>query len=324
VDITEIAVPVSEHFDRFESEFEQKFHSVVPLVDKVIQYIARKRGKRLRPLLVFLSARLHGALTQKSMTAGIVVELFHTATLVHDDVVDDSNLRRGSRTVNDIWDNKVSILIGDLLFSKTLTSISELQDMQAMAIISAAAELITEGELLQIAYAENSHISEEDYFDLISKKTAALFSASCQLGVLSVKNDEDALLRMEGFGRNYGIAFQIMDDLLDYLGDENKLGKPTGNDLRDGKVTLPLIHALETAQESDRKHIIEMLDRGVETDTEIDFVVKFAVEQGGVEYAKGLVNEYTIKALNYLDAVPESDVKKSLVDLVHYSINRDK
>ena len=324
MNITEIAAPVSEHFDRFESEFEQKFHSVVPLVDKVIQYIAKKRGKRLRPLLVFLTAKLHGALTQKTMNAGIVVELFHTATLVHDDVVDESNLRRGSRTVNDIWDNKISILIGDLLFSKTLASIVDLNDTEAVAILSAAAELITEGELLQIAFTEKSHIAEKDYFDLISKKTAALFSASCQLGVLSVKSDEKALARMEGFGTNYGIAFQIMDDLLDYLGDEDKMGKPTGNDLRDGKVTLPLIHALYVADANESKQIIEMLDRGAETDDQIDHIINFAVEQGGVDYAKKLVKEYTAQALDYLNNVPDSDAKTSLIELVHYSTNRDK
>ncbi len=324
MDISEIAVPVSDYFERFESEVESKFRSAVPLVDKVIRYIARKRGKRLRPLLVFLTAKLHGELTQKSMNAGIVLELFHTATLVHDDVVDESNLRRGSRTVNDIWDNKISILIGDLLFSKTLASIVDLQDAKAFAILSSAAELITEGELLQIAFASNSLINEEDYFDLISKKTAALFSAACQLGVLSVKRDDIALSRMEKFGYNYGIAFQIMDDLLDYLGDQSKLGKPTGNDLQDGKVTLPLIHALKNAETSEKVHILEMLEQGVETKDQIDHVVNFAVVQGGVDYARELVKDYMDKALRYLDESPESEAKRSLVELVHYSINRDK
>ena len=323
MNITEIAAPVSEYFERFETEFENKFHSAVPFVDKVIQYIAKKRGKRLRPLLVFLTAKLYGALTQKSMNAGIVVELFHTATLVHDDVVDESNLRRGSRTVNDIWDNKISILIGDLLFSKTLSSIADLDDTEAVAVLSAAAELITEGELLQIAYAANSLISEKDYFDLISKKTAALFSASCQLGVLSVKSDKKALTLMEGFGNNYGIAFQIMDDLLDYLGDTDKLGKPTGNDLRDGKVTLPLIHALAVAEESERDKIIEILDRGAETDDQIDQIVNFAIAQGGVDYAKKLVKDYTGMALSFLEEIPASDAKDSLVELVHHSTRRD-
>ena len=253
-----------------------------------------------------------------------MVELFHTATLVHDDVVDESNLRRGSRTVNDIWDNKISILIGDLLFSKTLASIVDLQDTRAIAILSAAAELITEGELLQIAFASKSPIREDDYFDLISKKTAALFSASCQLGVLSVREDDPALSRMKKFGHSYGIAFQIMDDLLDYLGDQSKLGKPTGNDLRDGKITLPLIHALENADSGEKEHILEMMERGVETNDQIEHIINFAVAQGGVDYAKELVKDYTNKALNYLDESPDSDAKRSLVELVHYSINRDK
>ncbi len=323
MEITEIAAPVSEYFEKFESEFEARFHSTVPLVEQVIRYVAGKRGKRLRPLLVFLTAKLHGPLTQKSMNAGIVVELFHTATLVHDDVVDESNLRRGSRTINDIWDNKLSILIGDLLFSKTLASIVDLNDTKAVAILAAAAELITEGELLQIAFATSSHINEADYFDLISKKTASLFSASCQLGVLSVNKDDEALTRMERFGWNYGIAFQIMDDLLDYLGDESKLGKPTGNDLREGKVTLPLIRALANAGDGEKRKIIEMLERGVETDDQIDYIINFAKVQGGVEYSKELVKDYTTKALNYLDEYPGSDTKQSLVELVHYSTHRD-
>jgi octaprenyl-diphosphate synthase len=324
VDISEIAEPVKEYFEKFDAVFEAKFQSQVPLVDQVIDYIARKRGKQLRPLLVFLTAKLHGELVEKTMSAAVVVEMFHTATLVHDDVVDQSNLRRGSRTVNDIWDNKISILIGDLLFSKTLASIVDLQDNHAVAILSAAAERITEGELLQIAYTANSKVTEEEYFDLISKKTAALFSASCQMGALSIIDDEIALNNMFGFGEHYGIAFQIMDDLLDYLGDKNKLGKPTGNDLREGKVTLPLIHALNESSENARQEILGILDRGIESDEEIDFIVDFVAMHGGVEYAKALVSTFTQKSLEFLDAYPDSAAKKSLIQLVKYSTNRDK
>jgi len=324
VELIEIAEPVREYFDKFEDEFEGKFHSQVPLVEQVVHYLAEKRGKRLRPLLVFLTARLHGELTPRTMSASLVVEMFHTATLVHDDVVDESALRRGARTVNDIWDNKISILIGDLLFSKTLASIVDLQDTYAVAILSAAAERITEGELLQIAFAGEPGLTEADYFDLISKKTAALFSASCQLGALTVGQDGKAVENMNAFGEHYGMAFQITDDLLDYLGDKQKLGKPTGNDLREGKITLPLIYALEQASERQSAEVRTILDRGIQSEEEIEFIVQFVKAQGGVDYSLQLVNQYTDQALNALDIYPDSAAKQSLIQLVHYSVKREK
>ena len=324
MELVEIAEPVREYFDNFEREFERKFQSKVPLVDQVVAYLSKKRGKRLRPLLVFLTAALHGNLTKRTMSAGLVVEMFHTATLVHDDVVDESKLRRGSRTVNDIWDNKVSILIGDLLFSKTLSSIVDLQDTHAVAILSAAAERITEGELLQIAFAGESGLTEDDYFDLISKKTAALFSASCQLGALTVGQNGKAVEQMNDFGEFYGIAFQITDDLLDYTGDEQKLGKPTGNDLREGKITLPLIYALDHAPVKERNRVNEMMQRGIQTMEEIEYIVQFAKAQGGVDYSIDLVRQYADKALAVLDAYSDTLAKQSLMTLVDYSVKRDK
>ncbi len=324
MELVEIAEPVREYFDNFEREFERKFQSKVPLVDQVVAYLSKKRGKRLRPLLVFLTAALHGNLTKRTMSAGLVVEMFHTATLVHDDVVDESKLRRGSRTVNDIWDNKVSILIGDLLFSKTLSSIVDLQDTHAVAILSAAAERITEGELLQIAFAGESGLTEDDYFDLISKKTAALFSASCQLGALTVGQNGKAVEQMNDFGEFYGIAFQITDDLLDYTGDEQKLGKPTGNDLREGKITLPLIYALDHAPVKERNQVNEMMQRGIQTMEEIEYIVQFAKAQGGVDYSIDLVRQYADKALAVLDAYSDTLAKQSLMTLVDYSVKRDK
>ncbi|MBN1482845.1 polyprenyl synthetase family protein [candidate division KSB1 bacterium] len=324
MNIAEIAEPVKEFFEKFDAAFEEKFHSQVPLVDKVVNYIATKKGKLLRPLLVFLTAKLHGELVDKTMSAALVVEMFHTATLVHDDVVDESRLRRGSRTVNDIWDNKISILIGDLLFSKTLASIVDLHDTHAVAILSAAAERITEGELLQIVLTDNSKVTEEEYFDLISKKTASLFSAACRMGALSIRDDETALKNMAGFGENYGIAFQIRDDLLDYLGEADKLGKPTGNDLREGKVTLPLIHALNIAPSAARDKIFGILEHGIKSDEEIDHIVKFVLTHGGVDYAKKLVRQFAARALDYLKPYQDSAAKKSLIQLVNHSTNRDK
>lgn len=322
MDIAEIAAPVKEYFDRFESEFIDKFGSSVPLIDQVVRYLSGKRGKRLRPLFVFLSASLHGDLTPRTMSAAIVVEMFHTATLVHDDVVDESDLRRGARTVNDIWGNKISILIGDLLFSKTLAGIVDLQDNDAVGILSAAAERITEGELLQIEYSKSPQLQESDYFDLISKKTAALFNASCQLGAMTVGRKDASLEHMAAFGENYGVAFQIMDDLLDYVGQEEKLGKPTGSDLREGKITLPLIYALDSAPAAARREVLDLLKRGIETDQQVQAIISFTKANGGVAYAQKHVKEYTEKALAALAPYPDSRGKRSLINLVHHSVSR--
>lgn len=324
MEITEIAEPVKEYFNRFEIEFINKFGSNVPLVDEVVRYLSGKRGKRLRPLLVFLSASLHGDLTPRTMSAGIVIEMFHTATLVHDDVVDESHLRRGARTVNDIWDNKISILIGDLLFSKTLASIVDLQDNDAVAILASAAERITEGELLQVAYSSTSTLAESDYFDLISKKTAALFNAACQLGAMTVGKKGQSLNSMATFGENYGIAFQIMDDLLDYVGDVKTLGKPIGSDLREGKITLPLIYALDHADEKKRGEVMELLNQGIQSNEQSQRIIHFTKEHGGIRYAQAHVQAYTQKSLRALDVYPDSSAKRSLIELVALSTNRDK
>jgi octaprenyl-diphosphate synthase len=323
VEIAEIAEPVREYLNRFEIEFISKFQSTVPLADEVVRYLSGKRGKRLRPLLVFLSASLHGDMTLRTMSAAVVVEMFHTATLIHDDVVDESHLRRGVRTVNDIWDNRISILIGDLLFSKTLASIVDLQDNDAVAILASAAERITEGELLQIAYRNTLKLDEGGYFDLIAKKTAALFNVSCQLGAMTVGEKGSALSNMAAFGENYGIAFQIMDDLLDYVGHVETLGKPTGSDLREGKITLPLIYALDHAAEEKRAEVMELLNQGIQSEKHVQQIILFTKDHGGIHYAKAHVQTYTEKALKALDVYPDSPAKRSLIELVALSTNRN-
>ncbi len=322
MEIAELAAPVRDYFDRFETEFENRFRASIPLADKVVGYLAAKKGKRLRPLMVFLCAALHGRLNSRTMSAAVVIELFHTATLVHDDVVDESDLRRGAPTVNGIWGNKISILIGDLLFSKTLAAIVELQDNEAVDVLAKTAERITEGELLQIAYARRPLLSEQNYLDLIGKKTAALFNASCRLGAMTAGGKDAELTAMADFGENYGLAFQIMDDLLDYSGDPSELGKPTGSDLREGKVTLPLIHALEHADESQRQQILQALNRGVQSDDEAQQIVRFAEDHGGFEYARDKARSYAEKALAVLESYPDSLSRRSLASLVGRSLDR--
>jgi len=323
MNILEIVNSVENDLKHFETDFADTLRSEIPLAEQVIRYIASKKGKRLRPMLVFLAARLHGDVTLKTMQASIVVEMLHTATLVHDDVVDDSTLRRGSPTVNNIWDNKISVLVGDFLFSKTLTSMLDIQDLTASSIFSEAAKLITEGELLQLGLDHGAGIDEPTYLNLISKKTASLFSASCQLGVLSVSQNPDDLQRMKDFGHQLGMAFQIKDDLLDYMGTEAKLGKPTGNDVRENKMTLPLIYSLAQTPDKSKKRILAVLEKDKKTERDIQYVVSFVREAGGVDYSYAAAQQYARSAALSLDAYPDTIYKNNLANLVDFTLQRE-
>ena len=321
--IEHLIAPVKKELDEFERAFSKKLHSDVPLAEQVVQYISTKRGKRIRPLLVFLSAKLHGDINTKTIDASVVVEMLHTATLVHDDVVDDSNLRRGVPTVNHVWNNKISVLVGDFLFSKTLTSMLDLQDHNALAIISETAKLITEGELLQVAHDQDFELSETAYFELISKKTAALFRAACELGALSTSDDVKSRELMREFGQNFGVAFQIKDDLLDYVGEESTVGKPIGNDIRENKVTLPLIYALKNSKDSHKNEMIHLLENGVDEGDKVSRIVDFVQNEGGVQYSTEIAARYGEKASQILDQYNGSPVKAQLQELVDFSINRE-
>jgi octaprenyl-diphosphate synthase len=237
--------------------------------------------------------------------------------------VDDSNTRRGSPTVNNLWSNKISVLVGDFLFSKTLTTLLDLRDQEALAIFSESAKLITEGELLQIERANDFNFEESNYFDLIYKKTACLFAASCELGVLSVIDDRRARNRMNTFGENLGMAFQIKDDLLDYVGDASKMGKPIGNDVRDRKITLPLIYALENASDNERSSIIDLLNNGIDKDDQVDKVIRFVHQLNGVNQADLVARSYANKALQILKEYPPLDANNSLRKLVEFTIDRE-
>ncbi len=323
VNATEIFSTVQHHLDNFEIALNKKLHSNIPLAETVVRYVADKRGKRLRPLLVFLTAEMHGTPNDVTMASSLVIELLHTATLVHDDVVDDSELRRGHPTVNSLWNSKISILVGDFLFSKTLSTMVDLQSIQALAILSDSANQITEGELLQMDQEYLNGLNESIYYELITKKTASLFSASCQLGALSVSADELAIKRMGLLGENLGIAFQITDDLLDYIGDEKILGKPVGNDIREHKITLPLIFALNKAEAPVKEKILAHFDNGTFSDKEIKHIIDFAHDYGGIEYTKQTANTFANKASSVLTAYPDSEYNQTLKQLVAFSINRD-
>lgn len=323
MNIHEIASPVLNDLEQFETDFARSLHSDIPLAEQVVRYIADKKGKRIRPMLVFLTARLHGDATPKTMQSSIVIEMLHTATLVHDDVVDDSTLRRGSPTVNNIWDNKISVLVGDFLFSKTLTSMLDIQDFTALSIFSETTKQITEGELLQIEMDHDYNMDEPTYLNLIAKKTASLFSASCQLGILSVSQNSADRQKMKDFGHHLGMAFQIKDDLLDYTGTELLLGKPTGNDIRENKITLPLIYSLSQTPAKSKKRIISLLQKKKKTDDDIQSVVAFVRDAGGVDYSFATAQKYARSAGMSLSTYPDSIYKSNLANLVDFTVHRE-
>lgn len=328
--LKEICAPIQKDLERYEVEFKSLLKSNVFLIDKVIQYIIANKGKRLRPILVILTSRLHltnGAdLESRNLKAAAIMELLHTATLVHDDVVDGSNQRRGVPSVNSIWKNKVSVLMGDYLFSKSLLAMLSLKSMHAYEIISETAERMAKGELLGVERSKDFWMEEEVYFRLIGDKTASLLAAACQLGAVSVSENPEDWQSMKEFGENLGIAFQIRDDLLDILGKEKKTGKPLGNDIRDNKVTLPLIHALRQAPKGEARRIIRLLKRNAKkrtNRTDIKDIISFVETHGGIEYAMETANNYIEQARNSLARYPDTAYKKSLNELVTFITTRE-
>jgi octaprenyl-diphosphate synthase len=264
-----------------------------------------------------------GPINSRTLSAGMVVELLHTATLVHDDVVDNSDLRRGAATVNNMWTNKISVLVGDFLFSRTLITILDLRDQNALEIFSNAAKEITEGELLQIERSHDYEIDEEIYFDLITRKTASLFAASCELGALTVNGNLASREKMREFGRNLGIAFQIKDDLLDYVGNEQKLGKPSGNDVRENKVTLPLIYTLKHATPEQKEWILSVFGNDQPRENQIHQIIQLVNFIGGVEYSSAIARKYAMQAIEILNEFPDSIFKSSLKFLVEFTLTRE-
>jgi octaprenyl-diphosphate synthase len=277
----------------------------------------------MRPLLVFLTARLNGEIAESTYIAATCIELLHTASLVHDDVVDDAHERRGSLSINALWNSKIAVLLGDYLLSTGMHICVEKSRYDMLEIISEAVKSMAEGELLQLQKARKLNIKEEDYYKIIISKTAALLSACTACGARSVSEDTETIQLMKDFGENIGIAFQIRDDILDYEGT-GLTGKTVGNDIKEKKITLPLIHALEQSANSKKRHIINILKRTKKTRTEIGEVISFVMDYGGLEYAELKMNQYRDKALAILDSYPESEVKESLREFVHYTTSRKK
>jgi octaprenyl-diphosphate synthase len=304
----------------FEKVFDQAVKSNVSLLDKIMKYIVQSKGKQMRPMFVLLSAKVCGDINDKTYRAASLIELLHTATLVHDDVVDDSNKRRGFFSINALWKNKIAVLVGDYLLSKGLLLSLNNKDFRMLEILATAVKDMSEGELLQAEKARKLDITEEIYFNIIRCKTASLISSACAAGAFSSNENEDQANLFSAFGEKVGIAFQIKDDLFDY-GNED-IGKPTGNDIKEKKMTLPLIHTLNHCDKATKNKIISIFKHSEKKKTEIKFILEAVNEHKGIEYATQKMNQYVEEAFEILNAFEDSEAKIHLTNLVKYSINR--
>jgi len=311
---------IEKELDLFEQHFKDAVKSRVSLLDRIMQYIVKRKGKQMRPMFVLLSAKLHGEINNASYRAASLVELLHTATLVHDDVVDDATERRGMFSINALWKNKIAVLVGDYLLSKGLLLSLENKDFTILTILSNAVKKMSEGELLQMEKTRNLNFDESVYYEIISGKTASLLASSCAAGASSVTENEETIQKMREFGENVGMAFQIKDDLFDY--GEAKIGKPTGNDIKEKKLTLPLIHILQKVSPSLKKEIIYIVKNNNNDKAKVKFVIDHVVSYGGIDYAEQKMNEYRDKALLILNAFPTSPAREALEELVRYTTDR--
>ncbi len=320
--IKEIQAPIDPEMQAFEVRFRQFMKSDVMLLDQIMNYIVRRKGKQLRPMFVFLTAGVCGAISDATYRGAALIELLHTATLVHDDVVDDSDYRRGFFSINALWKNKIAVLVGDYLLSRGLLLSIDNGDFQILKIVSEAVREISEGELLQIEKARRLDITEAVYYDIIRQKTASLFAACCGAGASSVGSDDETVLRMKKFGETIGIAFQIKDDLFDY--GEAEVGKPLGIDIKEKKMTLPLIYALNQASWLEKRRIINIVKNESQKPNKVAEVIRFVKESGGIEYATQAMQRFVHDALQILNTFADTPYRASLKGLVAYTIERTK
>jgi len=306
----------------FEKKFRLSMKSSVPLLDRITTYIVKRKGKQLRPMFVFLSAAMCGGITEATYRGAALIELLHTATLVHDDVVDDSNERRGFFSVNALWKNKIAVLVGDYLLSRGLLLSVENNDFDLLKIVSEAVKKMSEGELLQIEKARKLDITEAVYYEIITNKTASLIASCCAVGAASTGADKDLIEKMRNFGELVGIAFQIKDDLFDF-GSEGKIGKPTGIDIKESKMTLPLIYCLNNANKSDRRHIINIIKNHNTETRKVAEVIAFVHANGGINYANIRMKEYRMKAYECLQDFDDSIFMDSIMELVNFTTERE-
>jgi octaprenyl-diphosphate synthase len=318
-----IRKPVEEEMQRFEGYFNDTLKSDVPLLKIILNYILRRKGKQMRPLLVFISAGLNGTINESTFVAATLIELLHTATLVHDDVVDDSHERRGALSINALWNSKIAVLAGDYMLSQGLLISVRKNRFDLLELVSEAVQSMSEGELLQLQKSRKLNITEEVYFEIIKMKTASLIAACTACGTSSVTDDPEQIRIMKELGENIGVAFQIRDDLLDYTGN-GLTGKPGGNDIREKKITLPLIHALEKVSSSERRRIMSILKQKRKSGREVNTIISFVEENGGLSYAETMMEKYHDKAMAILDTFPESGYRDSMREFIDYTTLRNK
>jgi octaprenyl-diphosphate synthase len=320
--LNQIRKPIANELDLFEEKFRETMKSNIALLDRVMYYIVQRKGKQMRPMFVFLSAKLTGEISESTYTAASLIEILHTATLVHDDVVDDAYERRGFFSINALWKNKIAVLIGDYLLAKGLLVSLENNQHRLLQITSNAVKEMSEGELLQIEKARRLDIKEDVYYEIIRKKTASLIASACSAGTASVTKDESIIEQMRLFGEKIGIAFQIKDDLLDY-GDDD-IGKPLGIDIKERKLTLPIIYTLQNASRRDRRKIIYIIKNENKNKEKVNWVIDFVKKNGGIQYAEQKMYEYQNQAFEILKQFPENESSVSLKQLVEFTTERKK
>jgi octaprenyl-diphosphate synthase len=320
--VDQLLEPIQEEMKIFEARFKESMRSKVPLLDKITHYIIKRKGKQMRPMFMFLTAKMLGEMNDKTYQAASMVELLHTASLVHDDVVDDANERRGFFSVNALWKNKIAVLVGDYLLSRVLLHSIEHDNIRALQIVSKAVREMSEGELLQIEKARKLDITEEIYFEVIRQKTASLIAAVCEAGAASVDR-EDMAPNMYLFGEYVGLAFQLKDDIFDF-GSGEEIGKPSGNDIRERKLTLPIIYALNNASKEDVRTLKYIIKRRNEEKVWVQKAMEIVIASGGINYAHTRMMELKEKALECIQDVPDSAAKRALIGLVEYTVQRTK
>ena len=308
----------------YQKEFDKALRSEVSLINTVSKYMMRNRGKNIRPILTILSARLCSEPTENTYRAAAMVELLHIATLIHDDVVDDATLRRGRASVNKIWKNKLSVLMGDFILSKALINMIDLKDFDALGQISKTAEHLSAGEILQMERSFSGSMTEEVYFDMIGQKTASLLATSCELGAITTTKKKEDRVATSAFGQNLGIAFQIKDDLFDLLGKESDTGKNSGGDVKRNMMTLPLIYSKNNMNRKDYRELKKLLGYKKKNKRVMSDITKLVNKTGGIDYSKKKLDDYSSLAIDAISHYPPSSIKKSCEDLVHFNKNRFK
>ncbi len=321
--ITTIQQPIANEMKAFEPKFREFMKSEVPLLDQIMNYIVRRKGKQLRPMFVFLTAGAGGTITESTYRGASMIELLHTATLVHDDVVDDANFRRGFFSINALWKNKIAVLVGDYLLAKGVLLSVDHSEYRLLQLVSRAVRELSEGELMQMEKARRMDISEDVYFEIIRRKTASLIAACCAVGASSSGASEEMIRKFHAFGEKVGIAFQIKDDLFDF--GEEDVGKPLGIDIKERKMTLPLIFALNNADWSSKRRMIRIVKNESHKPDKVAEVIAFVRQSGGIAYAKEMMKKYVDESLELLEAsAPDTPYKTSLKQLVLFTIERSK